>query len=47
MSEKSLAPYTSLFDISTLSVLDSICGAICGKLGVTEADIDKRHATLE
>ncbi len=47
ISEASLAPYTSLFDISTLSVLDSICGAICGKLGVTEADIDKRHATLE
>ena len=47
MSEKSLAPYTSLFDISTLSVLDSICGTLMFQLGVTEADINKRHATLE
>jgi len=47
MSEKSLAPYTSLFDISTLSVLDSICGTLMFQLGVTEDDIDKRHATLE
>ncbi len=47
MSEKSLAPYTSLFDISTLSVLDSICGTLMFQLGITETDIDKRHATLE
>ena len=47
MSEKSLAPYTSLFDISTLSVLDSICGTLMFQLEITEADIDKRHATLE
>ena len=47
ISEESLAPYTSLFDISTLSVLDSICGTLMFQLGITETDIDKRHATLE
>jgi len=47
ISEESLAPYTSLFDISTLSVLDSICGTLMFQLEITEADIDKRHATLE
>ncbi|GAH21700.1 unnamed protein product [marine sediment metagenome] len=47
ISEESLAPYTSLFDISTLSILDSICGTLMFQLGITETDIDKRHATLE
>ena len=47
MTEPSLAPYTSLFDISTLSVLDSIGGTLMFLLGVTEEDIDKRHATVE
>lgn len=47
ISQQSLAPYTSLFDISTLSVLDSIGGIIMKILGVTETDIDNRHATLE
>lgn len=47
ITKASLAPYTSLFDISTLSVLDSIGGTIMNHLGVTEADIDKRHATVE
>ena len=46
-SEKTLAPYTSLFDISTLSVLDSIGGVLMNILGVTEEDIDKRHASIE
>ena len=47
LSQQSLAPYTSLFDISTLSVLDSIGGTLMEILGVTEMDIDNRHATLE
>ena len=47
ISKKTLAPYTSLFDISTLSVLDSIGGTLMDILGVTEEDIDKRHASLE
>jgi 6-phospho-3-hexuloisomerase len=47
ISEKTLAPYTSLFDISTLSVLDSIGGTLMDILGVTEEDIDRRHASLE
>jgi 6-phospho-3-hexuloisomerase len=47
VSQKTFAPYTSLFDISALSVLDSIGGALMNILGVTEEDIDKRHATIE
>jgi 6-phospho-3-hexuloisomerase len=46
-SQETLAPYTSLFDISTLSVLDSIGGVLMKILGVSEDDIDKRHATIE
>ena len=42
-----LAPYTSLFDISVLSILDSLAGTVMNLLGITERDIDKRHATLE
>jgi 6-phospho 3-hexuloisomerase len=42
-----LAPYTSLFDISVLSMLDSLAGIVMNLLGITERDIDKRHATLE
>jgi len=47
ISEKTLAPYTSLFDISTLSVLDSIGATLMDILGVSEEDIDNRHATIE
>ena len=47
ISEKTLAPYTSLFDISTLSVLDSIGATLMNILGVSEEDIDKRHASIE
>ena len=47
LTERSLAPYTSLFDISTLAVLDSIGGTLMQQLGVTETDIDKRHASIE
>jgi 6-phospho 3-hexuloisomerase len=47
LTQKTLAPYTSLFDISTLAVLDSIGGILMEKLNVSEEDIDKRHATIE
>ena len=47
VSQKTLAPYTSLFDISVLTVLDSIGAALMELLGVTEKDIDKRHASIE
>jgi 6-phospho-3-hexuloisomerase len=47
ISQETLAPYTSLFDISTLSVLDSIGGTLMKLLGVTEEDIDNRHASIE
>jgi 6-phospho-3-hexuloisomerase len=47
VSQKTFAPYTSLFDISVLSVLDSIGGVLMNILGVTEEYIDKRHATIE
>jgi 6-phospho 3-hexuloisomerase len=47
ISKVTLAPYTSLFDISVLSILDSVAGTIMNLLDITEKDIDKRHATLE
>jgi len=47
VSQKTLAPYTTLFDISALTVLDSIGAALMELLGVTEKDIDKRHASIE
>lgn len=47
ISQETLAPYTSLFDISTLSVLDAIGGTLMKILDVTESDIDRRHATIE
>jgi len=46
-SQNSLAPFTSLFDISTLSILDSIGASLMVLLGITESDIDKRHASIE
>ncbi|NVM17082.1 MAG: SIS domain-containing protein [Candidatus Lokiarchaeota archaeon] len=47
ISEVTLAPFTSLFDISTLSVLDSIGASLMLLLGITESDINKRHASIE
>ena len=46
-SQETLAPYTSLFDISTFSVLDSIGGTLMKLMGVSEEDIDKRHGSIE
>lgn len=47
ISQETLAPYTSLFDISTLAILDSIGGILMEILGVSEEDIDNRHASIE
>ncbi|MHA1268325.1 MAG: 6-phospho-3-hexuloisomerase [Candidatus Helarchaeota archaeon] len=42
-----LAPYTSLFDITTLAFFDSIARVIMDEKNITENEINKRHATLE
>ncbi len=47
ISQDTLAPFTSLFDISTLSILDSIGASLMVLLGISEVDIDKRHASIE
>ena len=47
ISQDSLAPFTSLFDISTLSILDSIGASLMVLLGITERDIDEAHASIE
>jgi len=47
IEKETLAPYTSLFDISTLALLDSVGGILMDQLGVSEEDIDKRHASIE
>lgn len=47
ITKGTLAPYTSLFDISTLSVLDSIGRILMDILKISENDIDKRHASIE
>jgi 6-phospho-3-hexuloisomerase len=47
ISEKTLAPYTSLFDISTLAILDSIGGILMEALDLGEENIDSLHASLE
>lgn len=47
IEKETLTPYTSLFDISTLALLDSIGGILMDQLGMSEEDIDKRHASIE
>jgi len=47
ISRETLAPFTSLFDISTLSILDSIGASLMVLLDKTEEDIDERHASIE
>lgn len=47
ISQESLAPFTSLFDISTLAVLDSIGSSLMLLLNISEEDIEKRHASIE
>ena len=45
--EKSLAPYTSLFDSATLAFSDAAARVIMDQDNIPEKDIDKRHASLE
>ncbi len=45
--QEALAPFTSLFDITALVVLDSITREIMNELGKTEVDIIQAHASLE
>ena len=47
ISQETLAPFTSLFDISTLSILDSIGASLMVFLDKTEKDIGERHASIE
>jgi len=47
ISQVTLAPFTSLFDISTLSILDSIGASLMVLLDKTEKDIGERHASIE
>lgn len=47
INEETLAPYTTLFDIAALTILDSIGGILMKVLGVKEKDIDLRHASIE
>jgi 6-phospho-3-hexuloisomerase len=41
------APFTSLFDVTSLSVLDGVTAELMQKMGVTEKDIQREHANLE
>ena len=43
----SLAPFTSLFDITTLAVFDAICAQIMDELSITEKTIERTHANVE
>ncbi|NHI92247.1 MAG: SIS domain-containing protein [Candidatus Lokiarchaeota archaeon] len=45
--EKSLAPYTSLFDSATLAFTDAVARLIMDKFNIPEKEIDQRHASLE
>jgi 6-phospho-3-hexuloisomerase len=47
ISQETLAPFTSLFDISTLSILDSIGASLMLLLEKSEKDIGERHASIE
>lgn len=47
VEKESYAPFTSLFDIAVLAVLDSITSELMYKLGVSEELISKKHANVE
>jgi len=47
IEKESYAPFTSLFDIAALSVLDSIASQIMSKLNIGENMIAIKHANLE
>lgn len=44
---ESLAPFTSLFDVTTLTLFDGLVSEIMYRLGVTENGILESHATIE
>lgn len=41
------APFTSLFDVASLSVLDGVAAELMQRAGVTDEDIQREHANLE
>jgi 6-phospho 3-hexuloisomerase len=45
--QESLAPFTSLFDITALVVLDAMARVIMNRIGKTEDDIHRMHASIE
>ena len=45
--QEALAPFTSLFDITALVVLDAMTRVIMNRIGKTEDDIHQTHASLE
>lgn len=45
--ELSLAPYTSLFDSATLAFTDAVARVMMDEENIPEAEIDKRHASIE
>jgi 3-hexulose-6-phosphate synthase/6-phospho-3-hexuloisomerase len=44
---ESYAPFTTLFDITCLAYLDSLASELMGRLGLTDKDIEGKHATVE
>ena len=44
---ESYAPFTTLFDITCLAYLDSLASELMGHLGLTDKDIEGKHATVE
>ncbi|MFX1507785.1 MAG: 6-phospho-3-hexuloisomerase [Promethearchaeota archaeon] len=47
VKQETLAPFTSLFDITALVVLDAMTRVIMNRIGKTEDDIHQTHASLE
>ncbi|MEM4482009.1 MAG: 6-phospho-3-hexuloisomerase [Desulfurococcaceae archaeon] len=47
LEKPSYAPFTALFDISVLAVLDSVISEVMSRLGLQEEDIFRRHANVE
>lgn len=45
--QEALAPFTSLFDITALVILDAMTRVIMNRIGKTEDDIHQTHASLE
>mgnify|MGYP001626239422 FL=1 len=47
IERESLAPFTTLFDITAMAVLDSVASELMEKIGATEETIAKKHANVE